>query len=85
MKTTILLTLCLLAIGCKDNFRREDEGVLKRARMRYFAQKLEFMKDKDTGLCFAVVFYGSTLGLAEVPCAKVQDFLVKENHHAENP
>ena len=69
----LMLVLVVFMLGCEINPSKfgKDEAQL-------FANKITYVRDHRTGLCFAVVasrktgsFDQSGMGISEVPCKKV--------------
>ena len=67
MSKYICLLLCFGLFGC-DSIDYIDKYVKIDA-----TQNIQYIKDKKTGLCFAI-FYSSSV--SEVPCDKIERFLL---------
>ncbi len=75
----VALLLAMFLLGCDIN-PSEFGG----AEARGFANKITYVQDSRTGLCFALVasrktanFDQSGMGISEVPCAAVEKVLSK--------
>ena len=74
MKKVLLAMVMLFALGCDVN-----PSKLGKRSMDGFVDSIAYVKDKKTGLCFAIVASRKTgdlnqtgLGLTHVPCESIK-------------
>jgi len=74
MLVLILTLLIMSVVGCSVNFSKIGEK-----ESRKFTEKIQYVKDESTGLCFAVVASRKTMdmnstgiAMTEVSCRKVR-------------
>jgi hypothetical protein len=76
-KLLVLIVLAMAFISCDVNPSKVSQDYANE-----IASKVTYAKDERTGLCYAIVASRKTmqasqsgLGLAEVPCEKVEKFI----------
>ena len=74
-----ILAVILMVGGCSVNPSEVDDEYARK-----YAKTITYVKDHRTGLCFGVIasrktgtFSQSGLGITEVPCEKVDKYLIK--------
>ena len=79
MKYIILIIMAVALLGCEVNPSKVGAG-----EARIFAEKLTYVKDVRTQLCFAIVATRPTgntdqsgMGITEVPCFNVEHLIGK--------
>ncbi len=82
MKTISVIffaVICFFAVSCSVNPSEVDDDYAKE-----FVQKVKYIQDEKTGLCYAIVatrrtanFYQNGISLTWVPCDSVEKFLIK--------
>lgn len=67
MKTLFVIMFAILILaGCDDHSGRARSKI----------KQLKYVIDRKTNLCFAVYArYGTKMGMANVPCSKVEKYL----------
>ena len=78
-KITIIIFILLLLVSCSVNISKVPDKYAKDV-----AEKMTYVKDHKTGLCFGVIASRKTarpnqsgLGIVCVPCDQVRNYLVE--------